>query len=389
MTKLTESAIEDFAIKLFERLGYSYIHAPDIAPDSDSPERSRYDEVILNKRLAAAVKRINPGVPPHALNEALKEVGRIHSPELLANNEAFHRLLTEGVKVSYQQNGNERGDLVWLVDFANPDNNEFVVANQFTVIENNQNKRPDVILFVNGLPLVVLELKNASDENATVKSAYQQLETYKKTIPSLFTYNALLVISDGLEAKTGSLSADLSRFMAWKSTDGKAEASHLVSQLETMINGMLNKATLLGLVRHFIVFEKSKKEDAQTGVISISTAKKLAAYHQYYAVNAAVASTLRAVGANDYLPQTTNEPPANYGLPGVTQQPKGGRKAGVVWHTQGSGKSLSMVFYTGKIVLVLDNPTILVITDRNDLDDQLFDTFASMDINGEIQKTHA
>ncbi|ESS71835.1 putative type I restriction enzyme hindVIIP R protein [Methyloglobulus morosus KoM1] len=377
MSKLTESAIEGFAIKLFERLGYSYIHAPDIAPDSDRPERSRYDEVILSQRLATAVKRINPDVPHHAQQEALKEVGRIHSPELLANNEVFHRLLTEGVKVSYQQNGNERGDLVWLVDFANPDNNEFVVANQFTVIENNQNKRPDVILFVNGLPLVVMELKNASDENATVKSAYQQLETYKKTIPSLFTYNALLVISDGLEAKTGSLSADLSRFMAWKSADGKAEASHLVSQLETLINGMLNKATLLDLIRHFIVFEKSKKEDAQTGVISINTVKKLAAYHQYYAVNAAVASTLRAVGANVDLSPTINEPPASYGLPGVTQQPIGDRKAGVVWHTQGSGKSLSMVFYTGKIVLVLDNPTILVITDRNDLDDQLFDTFAS------------
>ena len=225
-------------------------------------------------------------------NEALKEVGRIQSPELLANNEAFHRLLTEGVKVSYQQHGNERGDLVWLVDFANPDNNEFVVANQFTVIENNQNKRPDLILFVNGLPLVVMELKNASDENATVKSAYQQLETYKKTIPGLFTYNALLVVSDGLEAKTGSLSAGYRRFMAWKSADGKAEASHLVSQLETLINGMLNKATLLDLIRHFIVFEKSKKEDAQTGVISISTVKKLAAYHQYYAVNAAVVSNL-------------------------------------------------------------------------------------------------
>jgi|CXWL01.1.fsa_nt_gi type I restriction enzyme R subunit len=377
MSKLTESAIEDFAIRLFERLGYSYIHAPDIAPDSDRPERSRYDEVILSQRLATAVKRINPDVPPHALNEALKEIGHIHSPELLANNEVFHRLLTEGVKVSYQQNGNERGGLVWLVDFANPDNNEFVVANQFTVIENNQNKRPDVILFVNGLPLVVMELKNASDENATVKSAYQQLETYKKTIPSLFTYNSLLVISDGLEAKTGSLPADLSRFMAWKSADGKAEASHLVSQLETLINGMLNKTTLLDLIRHFIVFEKSKKEDAKTGVISISTVKKLAAYHQYYAVNAAVVSTLRAVGANDDLSQTINESPVSYGLPDVTQQPKGDRKAGVVWHTQGSGKSLSMVFYTGKVVLVLDNPTILVITDRNDLDDQLFDTFAS------------
>jgi type I restriction enzyme, R subunit len=320
--------------------------------------------VILSQRLANAEKRINPDVPVYTLNQALKEVGRIHSPELLANNEAFHRLLTEGVKVSYQQNGNERGDLVWLVDFANPDNNEFVVANQFTVIKNNQNKHPDVILFVNGLPLVVMELKNASDENATVKSAYQQLETYKKTIPSLFTYNALLVISDGLEAKTGSLSAHLSRFMAWKSADGKAEASHLVSQFETLINGMLNKGTLLDLVRLFIVFEKSKKQDAQTGLISISTVKKLAAYHRHYAVNAAVASTLRAVESNVDLSQTINQPPGSYGLPGVTQQPKGDRKAGVFWLTQGSGKSLSMVLYTGKIVLVLDNPTILVITTR-------------------------
>jgi type I restriction enzyme R subunit len=222
---------------------------------------------------------------------------------------------------------------------------------------------------------VVIELKNAADENATIKSAYQQLDTYKHTIPSLFTYNAILVISDGLEAKAGSLSAGLSRFMTWKSTDGKAEASHLVSQLETLINGMLNKATLLDLIRHFIVFEKSKKEDSQTGVISISTVKKLAAYHQYYAVNAAIVSTLRA--ANFSHEKDIQESPESYGVTGVRSQPKGDKKAGVVWHTQGSGKSLSMVFYTGKIVLVLDNPTVLVITDRNDLDDQLFDTFAA------------
>ena len=375
MSRLTESAIEDFAIKLFERLGYHYIHAPDIAPDSDNPERSRYDEVLLTGRLEHALKRINPLLSDAVVQNALKEVERIHSPELLANNEAFHRLLTEGVNVSYQQDGNERGDLVWLVDFENPDNNEFVVANQFTVIENNINKRPDLVLFVNGIPLVVIELKNAADENATIKSAYQQLETYKATIPGLFTYNALLVVSDGLEAKTGSLSAGLTRFMAWKTADGKEEASKLVSQLETLINGMLNKATLLDLVRHFVVFEKSKKEDPQTGQISITTVKKIAAYHQYYAVNAAVASTLRA--ADIASSSMVAERPASYGLPDVAEQPRGDQKAGVVWHTQGSGKSLSMVFYTGKVVLVLDNPTILVITDRNDLDDQLFDTFAS------------
>ena len=375
MTRLTESAIEDFAIKLFERLGYSYIYAPDIAPDGENPERSHYDEVMLTGRLEQALKRINPKLSPAMLQAAIKEVQRISSPDLLANNETFHRLLTEGVKVSRQQEGNERGDIVWLIDFAKPENNEFIVANQFTVIENRQNKRPDLVLFVNGIPLVVIELKNATDENTTIKTAYQQIETYKQTIPSLFTANAFLVISDGLEAKAGSLSAGLSRFMTWKSADGKAEASHLVSQLETLIFGMLNKGTLLDLLRHFIVFEKSKKEDPQTGVISISTVKKLAAYHQYYAVNAAVTSTLRAADMSEIW--RAQESPASYGLTGVTQQPKGDKKAGVVWHTQGSGKSLSMVFYTGKIVLALDNPTVLVITDRNDLDDQLFDTFAA------------
>jgi type I restriction enzyme R subunit len=376
MSRLTESAIEDFAIKLFERLGYDYIHAPDIAPDGDRPERSRYDEVLLVGRLESALKRINSKLTPALLEAALKEVQRISSPELLANNEAFHRLLTEGVPVSAHKDGDERGERVWLIDFSKPENNEFVVANQFTVIENHQNKRPDLVLFVNGIPLVVIELKNAADENATIKAAYQQLETYKHTIPSLFGPNAFLVISDGLEAKAGSLSAGLSRFMSWKTADGKVEASHLVSQLEVLINGMLNKATLLDLLRHFIVFEKSKKEDFKTGVISIITVKKLAAYHQYYAVNAAVVSTLRAAQI-DGTGLKVEQSPASYGLHGVTQQPKGDKKAGVVWHTQGSGKSLSMVFYTGKIVLAMDNPTVLVITDRNDLDDQLFDTFAA------------
>jgi len=373
--KLTESAIEEFAIKLFERQGYTYLYGPDIAPDGTSPERSHYDEVLLTGRLEAALRRINPRHSPTVLQAALKEVQRIHSPDLLANNEAFHRLLTEGVGVSYQQNGNERGDLVRLIDFDTPENNEFVVANQFTVIENHQNKRPDLVLFVNGIPLVVLELKNAADENATIKSAFRQIETYKQAVPALFTSNAIIVISDGLEARAGSLSAGFSRFMAWKSADGKAEASHLVSQLETLITGMLNKATLLDLVRHFIVFEKSKREDPVTGIVTITSVKKLAAYHQYYAVNAAVASTLRAVDLDAHLQAREN--PLSYGLPGVAGQPRGDMKAGVVWHTQGSGKSLSMVFYTGKIVLVLDNPTILVITDRNDLDDQLFDTFAA------------
>lgn len=371
--RLTESEIETLAIERLQALGFDYVYAPEIAPDSSNPERASFTDVLLLSRLRKAVTRINPTLPTAALDEAIKTIQRISSPELLANNEAFHRLLTEGVNVSYQKDGNTRGDLVWLVDFDNVDNNEFVVANQFTIIENNQNKRPDIILFVNGLPLVVIELKNAADENATIQSAYQQINTYKATIPSLFTYNGFVIVSDGLEAKAGSISAGLSRFMAWKSADGKAEASHLVSQLETLINGMLNKATLLDLIRHFIVFEKSSKEDSVTKQISISTVKKLAAYHQYYAVNAAVVSTLRAAAEFSGVEQT----PASYGLGDVRSQPKGDRKAGVVWHTQGSGKSLSMVFYTGKIVLALNNPTIVVITDRNDLDDQLFDTFAA------------
>ena len=380
MTKITENAIENFCIELLEKQGYEYIYAPDIAPDSDDPQRSHFEDVLLSSRLMDAVARINPTIPYDAQQEAIKEISRIHSPELLTNNETFHRMLTEGVKVSYQKEGSQRGDLVWLVDFDNPENNDFVVANQLTVIENGVNKRPDVVLFVNGLPLVVIELKNAADENASVKSAYKQLQTYKASIPSLFTYNGLMIISDGLEAKAGSLSAGLSRFMAWKTADGKEEASHLVSQLETLIKGMLNKETLLDLIRHFIVFEKSKTEDPKTGVVTIETVKKLAAYHQYYAVNRAVESTLRATG-HTLEKQTpvsqVMEDPASYGVAGVKNQPKGDRKGGVVWHTQGSGKSLSMVFFTGKIVLALDNPTILVITDRNDLDDQLFDTFAS------------
>jgi type I restriction enzyme R subunit len=380
MTRITENIIEEFTIELLECLGYHYIYAPDISPDGNKPERDSYEEVLLSSRLCNAIKKINPKVPIDSQEEAFKEIQRINSPELLANNESFHRMLTEGIKVSYQKDGHQRGDLVWLVDFENPENNEFIVANQFTIIENGNNKRPDVILFVNGIPLVVIELKNPADENATIKSAFKQLQTYKEIIPCLFTYNALMIISDGLEAKSGSLSAGLTRFMAWKSADGKEEASNLVSQLETLINGMLNKETLLDLIRHFVVFEKTKKEDSKTGIITISTVKKLAAYHQYYAVNRAVESTLRATGhklKKETPVSMVMESPESYGVTGVKSQPTGDRKGGVVWHTQGSGKSLSMVFFTGKIVLALDNPTVVVITDRNDLDDQLFDTFSS------------
>jgi len=375
MKRITENEIEEFSIELLEGLSYQYIYGPDIAPDGDRPERVSFEDVLLLERLQAALRRINPTLPASAIEDAVKQIQRIHTPELIANNETFHRMLTVGVKVSYQKDGKERGDLVWLVDFNNPENNDFVVCNQFTVIENNINKRPDVILFVNGLPLVVIELKNPADENATVKSAFKQIQTYKSAIPSLFTYNGFCVISDGLEARAGTISSGYSRFMAWKTEDGKMEASPLIGQLETLIKGMLNKETLLDLIRHFIVFEKNKKDDLKTGITTIETVKKLAAYHQYYAVNRAVESTLRAAAMNEE--SLIADRPGSYGLPDVKDQPKGDRRGGVVWHTQGSGKSLSMVFYTGKIVLKLDNPTIVVITDRNDLDDQLFDTFAA------------
>jgi type I restriction enzyme R subunit len=352
MPRICENDIEVMTVEELEKLGFAYILGPQIAPDADSPERQSYGDIVLVGRLRSAISKFNPTVPYDAHEDAIKQVLRISSPDLISNNEQFHRFLTDGVDVEYRKNGDIIGDKVWLVDFNNPGNNEFLVVNQFTVIENNQNKRPDIILFINGLPLVVIELKNAADENATIHKAYEQIQTYKATIPSLFTYNELIIISDGLEAKVGSLSADFSRFMTWKAKDGLTEASQLVSQLETLINGMLRKDVLLDLIRHFIVYEKTKTEDMNTGITQVQNVKKLAGYHQYYAVNKALMSTIEASDIN------------------------GNRKGGVIWHTQGSGKSLSMVFYAGKLVLALDNPTIVVITDRNDLDDQLFDTFA-------------
>lgn len=341
---MSENEIENFVIGLFKNLGYSYINGIEL-------ERN-YEEVILENKLLNALEKINPSIPDDAISEAIRQIKYIRSSDLLTNNENFHKFLTEGVKINIQKDGNTRGEIVHLVDFDNIYNNDFLIVNQFTIIENNHNKRPDVIVFVNGLPLVVIELKNAIDENATIKSAYNQLQTYKSFIPSLFTYNAFCIISDGIDAKAGTISAGLSRYMVWKSSDGKNEASTITPQLETLVNGMLSPKVLLDLIRSFIVFEKSTKED-KNGIITIEKIKKLAAYHQYYAVNKALQRTIEASSEG------------------------GDKKGGVIWHTQGSGKSLSMVFYTGKIVLTLNNPTVLIITDRNDLDEQLFDTFSN------------
>lgn len=340
MNAISENEIEQMAIGYLQALGYTYIAGTTISPDGANPER-QYHEVVLVNRLRNAINRLNPALPEDTKNDALKRVLRTASPNALINNETFHQYLTEGVAVDVRRADGIRGESVYLVDFDHPQNNEFLVVNQFTITENNRNKRPDLILFINGLPLVVIELKNATDENATINSAFNQLQTYKQVIPSLFTYNELLIVSDGWDARCGTITSDWPRFSSWKTQDGKTTADNLQLQIEVMFNGMLNKQTLLDLLRHFMVYEKSKDK----------TLKKVAAYHQYYAVNKAVITTQKAATEN------------------------GDRRAGVVWHTQGSGKSLSMVFYTGKLVLAMDNPTIVVLTDRNDLDDQLFETF--------------
>ncbi len=374
MTKITENTIEEFSIELLKQLGWSYANGPDLAPDGETPERDSYETVILKARFQNALTKLNPHISNDALQQAIKEIERIASPGLIVNNEQFYRLLCDGIPVQYHQDGVEKNDYVWMIDFKNPANNDYLAVNQFTVIENNINKRSDIVLFVNGLPLVVIELKNAGDENATIRNAFDQIKTYQATIPSLFTFNAFNVVSDGHEARAGSLSAGFTRYLAWKTADGRSEASTLVNQLETLLNGLFSKQTFIDYIRHFVVFEKTSHTDAK-GVTTVQTEKKIAAYHQYYAVNKAIESVIRATGLD--IGKNFHEPPESYGLPSVKKQPSGDKKGGVVWHTQGSGKSLTMVFFTGKIVLQLNNPTIVVITDRNDLDDQLFDTFGA------------
>ena len=340
MHTITENDIELICLQYLEKLGYDVLCGPDISPDGLLQERE-YSEVVLTKRISDAVQRLNPLIPSEAKEEAVKKVLRVSTNHLIPDNETFHKYLTEGVAVEFRKEDGIRGGNVILIDFENPDNNEFLAINQFTIIENNINKRPDIILFVNGLPLIVIELKNPTDIGATVKTSYNQLQTYKQVIPSLFTYNALLIASDGWDAKVGTITSDWTRFMAWKTHDGLTTSDTLTPQVEVMFQGMLNKETLLDLIRHFIVFESSKEADLKE--------------------SCRISPILCGKQGRDTTREATG--------------PYGDKRAGVIWHTQGSGKSLSMVFYTGKLVLALDNPTIVVLTDRNDLDDQLFDTF--------------
>ena len=339
-----ESHLEEAALEWFEELGYEVVFGPDIAPDGDYPEREDYGDVVLVERLREALTRINPKLPGDAIEDAVRQIMIPQSPSLIMNNKAFQKMLTDGADVSVKQSdGGYRTEKAYLFDFENPLNNDFMAVNQFTVVEHGSEKRPDLVVFVNGIPLVVIELKSASDENVDITDAYHQLQTYLNTISSLFTYNSFLVISDGSNARAGTLTADEDRFMVWRTIEGDEVAPQSVPQLEVLIKGMFEWVRFLDIIRHFVLFQSDGTE----------TIKILAGYHQYHAVNKAVESTMRA----------THE--------------KGDRRIGVIWHTQGSGKSLSMVFYAGKLVISrqLENPTIVVITDRNDLDDQLYSTF--------------
>ncbi|MBM4287375.1 MAG: type I restriction endonuclease subunit R [Deltaproteobacteria bacterium] len=341
-----ESEVEQAALAWLEGLGYAILSGPEIAPGGPQAEREDYGEVVLERRLRQALQKLNPQVPNDALEEAYRKLTLPDLPSLAANNHVIHTYLVEGVPVEYQRpDGSIGGDLVKVLDYDDPENNDFLAVNQLTVVADRHERRPDVVVFVNGLPLAVIELKNAAAESATIWSAFNQLQTYKQQIPSLFTYNEALVISDGLEARLGTLTASREWFMPWRTITGEELADARLPQLQVVLAGVFDQRRFLDLIRHFIVFE-----DAGGGAL----VKKMAGYHQYHAVNRAVQETVAAAGE------------------------QGDRRVGVVWHTQGSGKSLTMAFYAGRVILhpAMANPTLVVITDRNDLDDQLYGTFA-------------
>jgi type I restriction enzyme R subunit len=364
----TESIVEDAALAWFGELGFAVLHGPEIAPGELAAERTSLGEGLLPKRLRAALRKLNPTLPSEALDEAFRRVTVPQHPSLIANNRAFHRMLVDGIAVECRRKDDSIGaEIVRLMDFDDSDANDWLAVNQFTVIEGQHNRRPDTVIFVNGLPLGVIELKNAADEQADIWAAFNQLQTYKQQIPSLFIHNAVLIISDGLETRIGTISADKERFMPWRTIDGETVAPASMPQLEVFLRGVFNKRRFLDLVRHFIVFE----DDGGTSVI-----KKMAGYHQFHAVRTAIEETLRACGAasGDELKDKSG---------GYFARPQAGgevgdRRVGVVWHTQGSGKSLTMAFYAGRLVLepAMENPTLVLLTDRNDLDDQLFGTFS-------------
>ena len=368
-TSFAESDVEAATHGWLESLGWRVAHGPDIAPDAVNAERDDYGEVVLDPRLRSALARLNPDVPTDALEDARRRLIRPSGPTLEARNRTFHRMLVDGVTVEYVDAGGAvRGAPVRVIDFDAPEANNWLGVNQFTVVENRHERRPDIVLFVNGLPLGVIELKNPTDENATIRSAFQQLQTYKAEIPSLFAFNAALIVSDGLEARIGTLTASWEWFKPWRTISGETLADSKLPQLRVLVEGVCAPRRLLALVRDFIVFE-----DDGSGAL----AKKMAGYHQFHAVETAVTETLRAarMQRQGHLVREARGRYESGRQPGGAL---GDRRIGVVWHTQGSGKSLTMAFYAGRLVRdpAMENPTIVVLTDRNDLDDQLFGTFA-------------
>jgi type I restriction enzyme R subunit len=370
----TESVVEDAALAWLEALGYAVLHGPDIAADEPAAERHdpNYRDVVLDARLRHALVRLNPDLPHDAVEDAYRKVIRSDAPSLVGRNHAVHRMLVDGVTVEYRRkDGSITGAQARVIDFDSADNNDWVAVNQFTVSEGHNTRRPDVVLFVNGLPLAVIELKNPADENATIESAFHQLQTYQEQIPALFATNAALVISDGVQARIGSLGAGREWFKPWRTITGHGDASARMPELEVVLQGVFEKRRFLDLLRYFIVFEDSAGHAGGGTLI-----KKMAGYHQFHAVNVAVAETLRAAEA--VALDRVAEPLGRYEADQRAGGDRGDRRVGVVWHTQGSGKSLTMAFYAGRLILhpAMANPTIVVLTDRNDLDDQLFGTFA-------------
>ena len=365
MSSFTESVVEDAALAWLEALGYAVLHGPDIAVGMLGAERSdsNYRDVVLEGRLRQALVRLNPDLPAEALEDAFRKLTRTDAPWLLERNRAVHRMLVDGVTVEYRRkDGSIAGAQARVLDFAAPDNNDWLAVNQFTVADGQHTRRPDVVLFVNGLPLAVIELKNPADENATIWSAYQQLQTYQAQIPSLFATNAALIVSDGVQARIGALAAGREWFKPWRTITGRGDAATSLAELQVVLGGVFERRRFLDLLRYFIVFE-----DQGGGKL----AKKMAGYHQFHAVNVAVEETLRAA-------KVAAQPLGRYAAGHQPGGEEGDRRVGVVWHTQGSGKSLTMAFYAGRVILhpEMQNPTIVVLTDRNDLDDQLFGTFA-------------
>jgi type I restriction enzyme R subunit len=368
MSTLNESHVEEAALTWFEELGYSVGHGPHMAPGELAAERNSFGDVVLVGRLRDAITRLNPTIPAEAREGALRKVLHPDSSSFLANNRAFHHRLRDGVEVEYKRpDGSIAGDHVRLVDFADAQANDWLAVNQFTVIEAQHNRRPDIVVFVNGLPLAVLELKNAADEDATIWSAWKQLQTYQAEIPSLLHYNELLVVSDGVQARIGSLTASQEWFKVWRTIDGEKDAPKTALELEVLVRGVFERQRLLDLLQHFIVFE----EDPDNGTLH----KIIAGYHQFHAVNAAVEETVRASGTGER--DVAHEEQGSYWAGRMHGGKPGDRRAGVVWHTQGSGKSFSMLFYAARMVrhAAMHNPTLVVLTDRNDLDDQLFGQF--------------